>query len=200
MRSAAALFVLIAACPTAEARTHRLVNGTSPNREFRVEVAQVDPGNITYRLVRIADAAILLETTSSYQPEEGAGDWPWDESVDAEIHWSDDNRYVVIDEQVHNYIGNVFIVAVRHDRAETIPLPKEEILARTRLHWDKFRIRVAGLRGWSSAHRLSLSLAGQVRSGTLPDGRGVYEHRTFVIELVVSDRSAIIRSCRAGTD
>lgn len=160
----------------------------------------MDPGNITYNLVRITDAAILHKTQSSYQPEEGAGDWPWDESVDAEIHWSDDSRYVVIDEQVHNYIGDVFIIAVRHNRAETIALPVEAILARTKLHWDRYRIRVAGIRGWSSAHRLSLSLAGQVRSGTLPDGRGEYEHRTFAIELDVGDRSAIIKSCRPGTD
>src|SRR6476646_9081501 len=105
MPFAAALLILITVCLSAEARTHRLVDGTSPNGKFRVEAAQVDPGNITYHLVRIADAAILHETMSSYQPEEGAGDWPWDETIDAEIHWSDDSRYVVIDEQVHNYIG-----------------------------------------------------------------------------------------------
>ena len=196
MRLAVACVVLIASCISAHARTHSLVNGTSPNGQFRVRAAQVNSGEITYDVVRTRGSTNLHRTPRSYQPEEGAGDWPWDESVDAEIHWSDDSRYVVIDEQVHNYIGNVFIVSVCHSRAEPILLPEMEILARTGLHWDRYRIRVPATDAWSSPHHLLLLLAGQVQIGTLPDGRTTYEHRSFDIEIYVNQRRAIIARCR----
>jgi hypothetical protein len=200
MRLAAAFLMLIASCISAHARTHSLLNGTSPNGRFRVQATEVDSGEITYDLVRSSDSTVLHRTPSSYQPEEGAGDWPWNESVDAEVHWSDDSRHVVIDEQVHNYIGTVFVVSVRHGRANPIPLPEQEILARTGLHWDRYRIRVAGIEAWSSQHHLLLSLAGQIQSGTLPDGRTTYEHRSFDIEMHVDGRRATIAACRDVTN
>jgi hypothetical protein len=199
MRLAAACLVLIASCISAHARTHSFANGTSPNGQFRVRAAQVNSSEITYDIVRNSGSAVLHRTPSSYQAEEGAGDWPWNESVDAEIHWSKDSRYVVIDEQVHNYIGNVFIVFVRHGRADPIALPEHEILARTRLHWDRYRIRVPATDAWSSPDHLLLLLAGQIRSGTLPDGSTTYEHRSFDIEIHVNKRRTTIARCRDVT-
>jgi hypothetical protein len=199
MRLTAVCVVLIGSCISAQARTHALLNGTSPNGLFRVRAAQVDSSKISYDIVRTADSALLHRIHGSYQPEEGTGDWPWDESVDAEIYWSDDSRCVVIDEQVHNYIGTLFLVLLRHTGADGIPLPEQAILARTGLHWDKYRIRVSEIGAWSSPHHLSLSLAGQVKSGTLPDGRATYEHRTFAIDLHIGKRRATINTCRDTT-
>lgn len=199
MRVIVACFVLLASCLSGYARTHGLVNGTSPNGRFRVQATQRDAGEITYDIVRTGDSAILHRIRSSYQPEEGAGDWPWDESVEAEIHWSDDSRYVVIDEQVHNYIGDVFIISVRPDQADSILLPEHEILARTKLHWERHRIRVDRFGSWPSPHRLSLSLAGQVLLDSLPNGRTTYEHRYFDVELDVDKNRATIIACRDVT-
>jgi hypothetical protein len=199
MRLALACLTLIALCISAQARTHSLLNGTSPNGQFRVQAAEKGLGEITYEVLRRRDSAVLHRSPSSYQPEEGAGDWPWNESIDAEIHWSADSRYVVIDEQVHNYIGTVFIVSVRPSRVDPIALPEEEILSRTGLHWDRYRIRAPGTDAWSLPHHLLLFLVGQVRSGTSPDGSAEYEHRTFDIELFVDKRRATIAACRDVT-
>lgn len=186
--------VLLAIFPTAHARTNALVDGTSPNRQFRVQVSQSRSALMTYRIVRTSDSAILHRVMSSYQPEEGEmPDWAWSHASDAEIHWSDDSHYLVIDEQVHNYIGKVFIISVTPQHAETVAFPEKEILACTKLNWDRHRVRVGG--GWSSGHHLSVSLAGQVRSGTLVDGRAIFEHRVFEIELQVRHRTATVTSC-----
>lgn len=187
----------------AEARTQALRASISPDERYQLRVSERgEQHHITYDLVRRDNGRVLLELNSSYQPEESAGEavvsesdvqWPWEMSTDAEIHWTPDSRYVAIDEQVHNYIGQIFIISLAGDQAEEVVVPEHEILARTGLYWERERIRVRA--GFSASHVLSLWLAGSVVTSTLPDGRRTYGHRAFAIDLQLKKHKARITRC-----
>jgi hypothetical protein len=181
----------------ADARSKVLQDGDSPEGHFRVEVSERPGRGITYDIVSPKAGSVIHRIPSSYQPEEGeASDWCWDLTNDAEVHWSPGGHYLVIDEQVHNYIGQVFLVLVGPGSTAPLSLPETQILAATKMHWDRFRIRFVR---WGDADRLSLVLAGQVVSGVLANGRQSYEHRSFEINLRIRGRRAVMISCRDRT-
>lgn len=193
----------------ANARTEPLRDSISPDHSYELRVSERgERHHITYDIVRRDDGHVLLQVESSYQPEESSGEsaisesdvhWPWEMTTEAEIHGTSDSRYVAIDEQVHNYIGQVLIVSLGRGHASQVLLPEKQILARTRLHWDRERIRVRD--GFSASHVLTLWLAGHVVKAALPDGRNSYEHRAFEIDLQVRKHGATIKRCvRAETD
>jgi hypothetical protein len=190
----ASILFLLANFAYANDRAAKLVNGLSPNRRLQVRVEQA-ADKISYELVRIQDGEVLHRMLSSYQPEEGdASDWAWSEAADAEIHWSPDCHYVLIDEQVHHYIGHVLILSVFDGDAKEVELPERQMLACTGINWDRYRIRVNT--DVSSSHVVALWLAGTAPSGALPDGRVTYEHHSFEIEIRLKGRKAIITTCR----
>jgi hypothetical protein len=187
----------------AEARTQALRDSISPDERYQLRVSERGGRHhITYDIVRRDTGRVLLEFDSSYQPEESAGEaavsesdvrWPWEMSTDAEIHWTPDSRYVAIDEQAHNYIGQVLIVSFAGDQAEQVAVPEKEILARTGLYWERERIRVRT--GFSASHVLSLWLAGSVVTSTLPDGQRTYRHRAFAIDLQLKKHKVRVTRC-----
>jgi len=197
MRPLLAMFVLLSASLEADARSKVLHAGDSADGHFRVEVSERPGRGITYDIVSRKAGSVIHRIPSSYQSEDGeASDWCWDLASHAEVHWSPGGHYVVIDEQVHNYIGQVFLVLVGPGSTATLSLPETQILAATRMHWDRYRIRFVR---WGDAGRLSLVLAGQVVSGVLADGRQTYEHRYFEIDLRIRGRRAVMISCRDTT-
>ncbi|HKP93046.1 MAG TPA: hypothetical protein VJS88_04050 [Chthoniobacterales bacterium] len=191
-RAALFITVLLSFGVSAQARTGKLKNGTSPDGRYRVEVVETGtPPQITYDLLRRQDGALLHRFESSYQPQPGElRDWAWHHSTDANIDWSSDSRHFSIDEQVHHYIGEVLLAEISSRGARQIKLPERAIVAATKRRWDRQRIRHR--RGWITADMLSLVLAGLEASS----------YRSWYFEAILRIRGgkAEVISCRDVTN
>ena len=167
-----------------------LRDAASPNGRYRVRAVESGtPSRITYDIVSARTGAVLHRFLSSYQPESGSGDWAWEHTTEAEVSWSPDSHYVAIDEQVHRYIGEVLLAEVG-DVTRAINLPEKLLIARTRLDWDRYRIRLRD--GWTSPRELSLGVAGKVITGTLGGDRRTYKHVEFHFVLRIRRGEATI--------
>ena len=180
--------LLIASALSAHARTETLENSPSPNHRYGVQV--VEKGTralIAYDIVRKKGGALLHRFESSYQFEEGElQDRSWNHSTEAEIAWSPDSHYVSIDEQVHRYIGEVLLAEITRQGARSIKLPESAIVAATKRHWDRYRIR--SQRGWISADEVSLVLAGKEAESS--------KYWYFEVVLRIRAGRAFVISCR----
>ena len=182
-------FCFLLGC-VAAARTQELRDAASPNGRYPVRAVESGfPSRISYDIVSVPRGALLHRFPSSYQPDEGSGDWSWEHTTDAEISWSADSRYVAIDEQVHRYIGEVLLAEVGAV-TRSIRTPAKTLIARTKLDWDRYRIRIRD--GWLSQSDLSLGLAGKVVTSILDDGRRTYKHIQFHFVLRLSRGKATI--------
>jgi hypothetical protein len=162
-----AICVLFAAAGFA--RTQELRQAVSPDGRYTVKAVESGtPLRISYDIVSVRTGARLHRFSSSYQPEKGAGDWDWEHTIDAEVSWSPDSRYVALDEQVHRNMGEVLLAEVG-ENTRGIPMPEKAVIKRTQLDWDRYRIRLRD--GWRAPQDLSLSIAGQVSTGVRADGR-----------------------------
>ena len=128
-----------------DARAIDCDHGISPNRAYKVRVAETARTHaITYDLIERTTGKTLLRIPSSYQPDAGElQNWSWNHATDAEIRWSHSSHCLFIDEQVHNHIGEVFVVAVHGHQAKRVPLPERAILQKSGHTWERHRIRVA---------------------------------------------------------
>ena len=161
----------------ASARVQELREAASPNRRYAVKaVEKGNPVQISYEIVSRRSGAVLLRLPSSYQPEEGEGDWSWEHTIQAEVSWSTDSRYVAIDEQVHRYIGDVLVAEVGEVN-RSIRIPEESLVARTGRSWSRYRVRLR--EGWLPNGRLALGLAGKVVASTDENQISTYKHIQF---------------------
>jgi hypothetical protein len=185
-----ALYLLIAC--VSFGRVYEFWNGDSPNGRFGVRVFERRQGaELSYEIFERRNGAVLHRFASSFQPDGESGDWDWKHAIDAEVSWSADSRYVVIDEQTHRYMGKTLIAEIGA-RNRSILIPERAIIKRIGLPWDRYRIRVRG--GWFSSDRLSLVVAGQVIQGTLDDGRLRYERlKVHFVLWLLNGRAVIVR-------
>jgi hypothetical protein len=192
MRAFLTITLLIIVALEARARTAALEDSLSPNHRYRVQVAESGKRTrIIYQIVRRRDASVIHSIESSYQPQEGElPDWSWNHSTEAEVSWSSDSRYVSIDEQVHNYIGEVLLAEITESGAQDITLPADAILLATKRQWDRHRIRHR--RGWISDDRISLVFAGQEAQ--------TYKQIYLEIILRIEAHKATVISCRDITN
>jgi hypothetical protein len=185
-------------CVLAGGRTHELREARSPDGRYRINVVEHgSPGRISCDIVSLRTGALLHRFPSSYQPDDLAENWAWEHAVDAEVSWSNDSRYVVIDEQVHRYIGRVLLAEVGNV-TRTIPIPEKTLITRTQREWDRYRIRVR--EGWLSPREISLGLAGRIITGVLEDGRRTHKHVQFHFVLRIQGTKAIITRLDAAED
>jgi hypothetical protein len=122
---------------------------------------------------------LLLRIPSSYQPEEGEEEFAWSHATDAELYWSNTSHWLFIDEQNHNYIGEVILVALNGNRVWLMPLRDELIQRKTGQKWDKHRIRVEEYH--DSDTEITLGIAGTVLTD-IP-GRFINRRYTFRVTL-----------------
>ena len=196
MRTVLTITLLMIFALAAHARTAALEDGVSPNHRYRVQAAETPKHHLTYQIVRRRDGSVIHSIETSYQPEEGElPGWSWNHSTEAEVSWSEDSRYVAIDEQVHHYIGEFLLVEIDRGHARNIAIPEKAMLARTRLHWDRSHIGSQFEQTtWASPHLLNLEMAGEVITNTFDDGRFTSEQARFNFTLRVDHGRATIAS------
>jgi hypothetical protein len=126
---------------SAVAKTHH-IHGLSPNGRLEVIVSEVhtasDSARITYEVVERRSGRCLLQTPSSYQPDQfELPNFSLHHALETTVSWNKESTLVAVEEINHRHIGEVFVVALDgHARAHFVQLPKKEIVQATGRQWD----------------------------------------------------------------
>jgi hypothetical protein len=121
------------------AREEALRDSTSPNKHYRVVVAEV-AGRIFYRIKDTSSGTTLISLRSSYQPESGSDDWGFQQSLGATVNWRKDSRAVAIDEANHNRIGTVLIARRTAKDFRQLAVSDEALMRASKLPWERGRL------------------------------------------------------------
>lgn len=146
------------------AREEALSDSTSPDKHYRVVVAE-DAGRISYHIKATSDATTLLALPSSFQPDSGSDGWGFHQSLGATINWRKDSRCVAIDEANHGRIGTVVIARRTPKGFQQVAISREALMRASKQPWERGRLFFDA---WGRRDTLVLGLLGLVRR--VPDG------------------------------
>jgi len=155
--------LLFAAVPLF-AREEALPESTSPDKHYRVVVAEIG-GRISYHINDTSDGTTLFALLSSYQADSGSGDWGLRQSLGATVNWRKDSRCVAIDEANHNRIGTVLIARRTRKGFQQVPVSSDALMRASKQPWERGRLFFGE---WGRGDTIIIGRFGLVRR--VPDG------------------------------
>ncbi|MEI8233680.1 MAG: hypothetical protein WCH57_03230 [Verrucomicrobiota bacterium] len=137
----------------------QLIAGSeSPDKHYRVSVERTD-ARICYRIDGLPSGHALLRIDSSYQPEKGAEDWAYRQSLGAEVHWRKDTNAVAIDESNHRGMGAVLLIGRQGKGFRYVPVDWKALMHSTGEPWDRGRPFFSA---WGTGDTVILALVGRL--------------------------------------
>jgi hypothetical protein len=158
VRTALILPFALAAFPLF-ARQEALPSSVSPDKHCRVVVVQSAEG-IFYQIKDTSNGTTLLYLRSSYQPETGAGDWGFRESMGATVYWRKDSCGVALDEDNYRRSGTVLVARRTPNGFQQVPISVEALLQASKQPWVRGRL-FFGL--WGRNDMMVINYVGRLR-------------------------------------
>lgn len=192
---------------TSHAKTIRELNSydaTCKPKGFSVVLRQSIRNELFFCIVNNGKGKAILSVRSSYQCEEPEeNDFNINHTAGSLVWWHKSGHLLVIEEAVHNYFGELFLVAITSPNiAKEIDLPKSEIvslssknLAYGGYRWERYYL---GMGEWLGTRKLVLKLVGRVwKQAKVNEAMHSYTEASFLIVLRIdSHLRAIVESVK----